>query len=497
MLAVALVSSTTGTLQPTTSDTRKLLHGDMNHLHEPLPDPLLLLTTSLLAFVAASLAVATGTGGGGLLVPLYATILKLGPKRAVPVSKATIFGVALGNLAFIANQRHPHAQRPLIDYRLAVLMQGAVLLGVLLGVQLNLLLPEIAVVTLLATVLSVNAYRTLRRGLARWADESARARHAVGPTASACEGDGGGGGGTELTGIAVKPPVAARDRSATPSPTVDDDSVHYGRRRLFDSEPSSTPTSEAALELRRLQLNDSVQAPAWAWGALLGMASVLTLQALAVSGALSPAVNRCKPALYWPLYLAPVPLFGAIVGRVYRELRREDVRRAAVGFAFAEGDMRWSVGSGAMLPAAAVGAGAIAGAVGIGGGMLLGPLLLGLNMEPRVVAATTGFMLLWTGFAGSAAYLAVGKLPWRYFLWFGTLGAVAAQSGQRVVKYLIDRTGRPSIVVLLLGGIILSAVVLMTTIGLVNFGRGLVTGEAVFAFHVENFACNGPGSHGP
>ena len=83
-----------------------------------------LVGTSLLCFVVTCLAVAAGIGGGGLLVPLYAFVLGLGPKNAVPVSKATIFGVAIGNVFFIGRERHPKANRPLIDYSTAVFMQG-------------------------------------------------------------------------------------------------------------------------------------------------------------------------------------------------------------------------------------------------------------------------------------------------------------------------------------------------------------------------------------
>ena len=64
-----------------------------------------LVGTSLLCFVVTCLAVAAGIGGGGLLVPLYAFVLGLGPKNAVPVSKATIFGVAIGNVFFTGRVR--------------------------------------------------------------------------------------------------------------------------------------------------------------------------------------------------------------------------------------------------------------------------------------------------------------------------------------------------------------------------------------------------------
>ena len=51
----------------------------------------------------------TAVGGGGLLVPLYSIVLGLGPSLAAPVSKATIFGVALGvRRARRSNMNPPH-----------------------------------------------------------------------------------------------------------------------------------------------------------------------------------------------------------------------------------------------------------------------------------------------------------------------------------------------------------------------------------------------------
>ena len=125
-----------------------------------------LVGTSLLCFVVTCLAVAAGIGGGGLLVPLYAFVLGLGPKNAVPVSKATIFGVAIGNVFFIGRERHPKANRPLIDYSTAVFMQGGELAGVFIGVLFNQLLSDMMITILLAVVLSYNAYKTINKGFA-------------------------------------------------------------------------------------------------------------------------------------------------------------------------------------------------------------------------------------------------------------------------------------------------------------------------------------------
>ena len=97
-----------------------------------------------------------------------------------------------------------------------------------------------------------------------------------------------------------------------------------------------------------------------------------------------------------------------------------------------------------MVPAA-VGAGVAAGLLGIGGGMILGPLFVALNFQPQVGTATTGFMILFTAFGGTVKYVAVGRLPWQYLLWFGGIGIAGGQTGQRVVKKLLAKTGRPSL----------------------------------------------------
>jgi len=96
----------------------------------------------VLCWIITSLAVSAGIGGGGLLVPLYFIGLDVPQTLAVALSKGTIFGVACGNFAFLWSQRHPHVDRPLIDYKTAVFMQGGELMGVVLGVLFNLLLPQ-------------------------------------------------------------------------------------------------------------------------------------------------------------------------------------------------------------------------------------------------------------------------------------------------------------------------------------------------------------------
>ena len=57
-------------------------------------------------------------------MPIYWIILGVGPKGAVPLSKATILGGAIGNFVELGWSRHPKAERPMIDYEASTFMQA-------------------------------------------------------------------------------------------------------------------------------------------------------------------------------------------------------------------------------------------------------------------------------------------------------------------------------------------------------------------------------------
>ena len=99
-------------------------------------------------------------------------------------------------------------------------------------------------------------------------------------------------------------------------------------------------------------------------------------------------------------------------------------------------------------------------------------------------------MLMFTGFAGTTEYLAVGALPYKYLLWFGSIGALGGQVGQRVVRRLVERTGRPSYVVFLLGGVIALAVLCMTGIGIARLAGSISRHEPIGAFHADLLLCH-------
>jgi len=466
-----------------------------DHLNDPLfsgedaPEGWRLAVTSFLCWVVTSFAVAAGIGGGGLLVPLYALVLGLGTKLAIPVSKATIFGVACGNVLFISRERHPKAERPLIDYSTVGLMQPGELLGVVFGVLLNRLLPEISIVIILVFVLGFNAYKTLTKARARWKAETKAMREAGSATRTVVQV----APAADAKPAFAESTFAAAGFDAADGPPDEEDGpvkCEAGGDADCCGGPAAVPkaSSERLAEVLALE---SQQFPLWAWASLLAMTAFLVVYSFVMSGTLVGTFEDagCASA-YWPVYLTPVFAYGAIMLLMGMRNIRAYEEKVDLGFAFADGDLVWTTGSVGRLIPAAVAAGVAAGLLGIGGGMILGPLFVSLNFQPQVGTASTGFMILFTALAGTVQYLAVGKLSWRMFVWFGIIGAIGGQTGQRVVKKLILKTGRPSLVVFILGIIIALAVVIMASSGIANAVSNANDGEDIWAIDGDPFVCD-------
>jgi len=529
----------------------------VDHFNDPLfgdggLDPARLAVVSFLCWMITSLAVAAGIGGGGLLVPLYFIGLDIDQTRAVSISKGTIFGVAVGNFFFLIRKRHPNADRPLIDYATAVFMQGGELMGVVLGVLINLLLPQILIIIISAVVLGFNSYKTLLKATAKYQAETVAKAKAAGDPLSitttdapprdvaaestfaslgaimaydeqavAPTGGSGGGGGGDVNGGGMGAPSPPQsdpypisqepEEAAAPYPISE---MRVAPSAALSAAPSSAkppkpdkpPETENRMEeedtasAERMALAAKIMAeqaqacPCWAWALLLPMCAFFVLYSLLLGQVFDPSFTNCVPG-YWAAYVTPFAFYGLTTAFMARRNVRNAARIAHAGLPHVEGDIVWTPRAASMLIPAAIGAGVAAGLLGIGGGMILGPIFVALDFQPQVGTATTGFMILFTAMGGSVKYLTIGKLPWRMFVWFATIGAIGGQTGQRVVSKVIQRTGRPSYVVFILGGIIGVAVIVMTTFGIIAAVEDANCGIDIWAPSTDQFVCGAVDGH--
>jgi Sulfite exporter TauE/SafE len=130
-----------------------------------------------IASLALSLGASGGTGGGGIVVPIYILVIGLPIQAAIPIGAFTVFGGALACTSLNWSRRHPLADRVLIDWDLILVMEPLMLVGTLLGTLFHRLLSEKILVVLLVLLLSVTAHTTLSKAMRMYLAEKRYIRY--------------------------------------------------------------------------------------------------------------------------------------------------------------------------------------------------------------------------------------------------------------------------------------------------------------------------------
>ncbi|EJK73008.1 hypothetical protein THAOC_05398, partial [Thalassiosira oceanica] len=276
---------------------------------------------------------------GGDLVPLGIVLLGFAPRASTGLSQASIFGASLGGLAVNARARLPPDREGGIRPAADRLRRGA--------------LP----------------------GPPRDGRGGAGGDGAAGPAGLAPPGGGVGGtrghgeeDGGEVRGDEGRGAEGGGD--ARHRGRWHDDGDGDPRRWLLEADARQYPPEKIA-------------SLALLW---TGLAAVTVLR-----GAGPPAgLFDCGDAAFVALLLAQFAWTLGFAAYQGRRIVASAAAKVRAGYPFRDRDVRWDAAALRLYGAWTLLAGVVAGLVGIGGGMVLGPLMLAMNIDPRVSTATTG-----------------------------------------------------------------------------------------------------------
>ncbi|CAL8132084.1 unnamed protein product [Prunus armeniaca] len=127
---------------------------------------------TMIAFVGAAFGSVGGVGGGGFFIPMLTLIIGFDQKSSIAVSKCMITGTATATVMYNLRRRHPTLDLPIIDYDLALLFQPVLVLGISIGVSLNVVLSDWMITILLFIVLLGVSTKSFFKGVETWKRET-------------------------------------------------------------------------------------------------------------------------------------------------------------------------------------------------------------------------------------------------------------------------------------------------------------------------------------
>mmetsp|Transcript_39304 Transcript_39304/g.29026 ORF Transcript_39304/g.29026 Transcript_39304/m.29026 type:complete len:134 (+) Transcript_39304:373-774(+) len=97
--------------------------------------------------------------------------------------------------------------------------------------------------------------------------------------------------------------------------------------------------------------------------------------------------------------------------------RKESALKKQGGVQLAKSDLEFTTATIVKICAIGLLGGTVSGAFGLGGGTIFNPILLYLGLPPKVVSATSMYMIMYSTFSSSFVYLIYGTLNVSYACW--------------------------------------------------------------------------------
>jgi uncharacterized membrane protein YfcA len=381
-------------------------------------------------FIAAGMSNASGLGGGLLFIPVLLLIMNFYPHEAIPISKIVIFAGALTSFIQNTKVKRPGRNAKALNYNLVIVNAPNLLLGTVLGVTLNKILPNAIILFLLCLLLFYYSYKTFKTFLKLYREESSGELHSM---------------SSQFNTISH----------------VNND-INNQEERPIEAELFK---DQFLLRWDKLKY---ILIP------FLIMAGLSLLRE-------SEIISKCS-SLYWFLMFSFLIIGLAYDYFIINHIETEYSYRKIINFPYDEKDINWTKSTIIKLCCIGFIAGFVAGVIGIGGGVVLGPILLDLGIHPVVGTVTTNMLVLITSSSTTFQFILFKMLNIQYGIICIIFSALGSYCGTYLVNTYVKKTGKQSFIVLVLFCVVIISAAVLPLSSLLNIIDDYRKGYNIFEF---------------
>ena len=383
-------------------------------------------------FIAAGMSNASGLGGGLLFIPVLLLIMNFYPHEAIPISKIVIFAGALTSFIQNTKVKRPGRNAKALNYNLVIVNAPNLLIGTVLGVTLNKILPNALILFLLCLLLFFYSYKTFKTFLKLYQEESNIELHSM---------------SSQFNTISLR--------------SVNNNDINQQERQV------EFEVSKDKYLLRWDKLK-YILVP------FLIMAGLSIIRE-------SEIVSKCS-SLYWILMFSFLGIVLIYDYFIFDHVKTEYNCRKIINFPYDDRDINWTKET--IIKICFIGflAGFIAGVIGIGGGVVLGPILLDLGIHPIVGTVTTNMLVLITSSSTTFQFILFKMLNLQYGIFCIIFSAVGSYCGTYLVNNYVKKTGKQSVIVFILFCVVIISAVVLPLSSLLNIINDYKKGYDIFEF---------------
>ncbi|KAL5209615.1 hypothetical protein ABZP36_005238 [Zizania latifolia] len=383
------------------------------------------VVATFVGFLGSAFGTVGGVGGGGVFVPMLNLVVGFDTKSAAALSKCMIMGASASSVWYNLQVSHPTKEAPVIDYKLSLLFQPMLMLGITIGVELSVIFPYWLITVLIIILFIGTSSRSFYKGIIMWKDE------------------------TKILMEMQEREEQSKYACARSDVVLD---PRYGEPLLSQPQPKEKSAMETLLFNLRWK-NILVLMTVWS--------SFLLLQVLKNNS------QSCS-TFYWVINILQVPVaVGVFLWKAIQLYRESRARRMNGNWeCVCEASIEWSPAQLILCALCGLLGGTVGGLLGSGGGFILGPLLLELGCIPQVASATATFVMMFSSSLSVVEFYFLHRFPIPYALYLIFISILAGFWGQYFVRKLVHVLKRASLIVFILSSVIFASALTMGVVGI-------------------------------
>ncbi|KAJ6394534.1 hypothetical protein OIU77_023687 [Salix suchowensis] len=396
-------------------------HSGYQHVWPDMKFGLRIVAGTIIAFFGAAFGSVGGVGGGGIFIPMLTLIIGFDSKSSAALSKCMITGAAATTVLYNLRLRHPTLELPIIDYDLALLFLPMLILGISIGVTLNVLFADWMIIILLIIFFIVTSTRSFFKGVETWKKET-----------------------------------KSKQETARAQLEIYDNKIEAAEEMPLPGGATSHDQTKPGSIKEKVSIIENIY-----W---MDLGTLVTLWLIILALQIGKSYTANCSAIYWILNILQIPVAAGVT--LYEAVSLYKGRRKIASKGGAS--MNWPVHKLVLYCIIGVMAGTVGGMLGLGGGFILAPLFLEMGIPPQVSSATATFAMMFSASLSVVEYYLLKRFPVPYALYFFTVATIAAVAGQHVVRKLISILGRASLIIFILASTIFVSAILVGGAGMAS-----------------------------
>lgn len=363
-------------------------------------------------------------------------------------------------------KKHPYKNAVAADYNAAMLLMPAIFLGASIGLVLHDILPEFYQELVLLALIALCTVKSVSQGLQIWKKETVEREERKQSLLKKEELQR-----SNVDSVNSKNGINKTDVSDDRSLLLDGcaetsdfplfmpDKINTAESPVMEDVSSHVIRNQELIE--KLQRGERTHCQI---GKLLPIWVILVAQILTSLFKNSEWFHQKRFSLnWWLLYIGYIIVCMIGVVYCYFQLHRETALKKKINFPHSKGEVHFTASKIIKTYILSVFAGGIAAMIGVGGGILYVPLLLMLGYHPFVAGSTSMLIIMYASFSNTISFYFSGDLKIGFALWLSLWTCIGVVLGLTITTRIVAKTGRQSILIFILGGIMTAVIIFSIT----------------------------------